>query len=52
MCIGFVHIYHYRFILYFEVISFTVVKYIFLMNGFWYINELFMVNEAKIIYDA
>ena len=53
MCIGFVH--NNRFILYFEAISFTVVsvvKYIVLINSFWYMNELFMVNEAKIIYDA
>ena len=53
MCSGFVHNYH--FILYFEVISFTVVKYIALINGFWYMNEaneLFMVNETKIIQDA
>ena len=50
MCIGFVHNYH--FLLYVEVISFTVVKYIVLIWMLWYMNELFMVNEAKLIYDA
>ena len=50
MCIGFMHNYH--FVLYFEVISFTMVKYIVLLNSFWYMNKLFVANEAKIIYDA
>ena len=49
-CIGFV--YNYQFVIFFEVISFTMAKYIALINSFWYMNELFMVNEAKIIYDA
>ena len=50
MCISFMHNYH--FVLNFEVISSTMVKYIDLINSFWYMNELFVVNEAKIIYNA
>ena len=49
-CIGFMHNYH--FLVYFKAISFTMVKYIVHINSFWYMNELFVVNEAKIIYDA
>ena len=42
-----VFVHNYQFVLYFEVISFTTVKYIDLINGFCYMIKLFMVNEEK-----
>ena len=34
---------NYHFVLYFEMISFIMVKYIVLINSFLYMNELFVV---------